>query len=73
MKVSTMIRRSVKTVRDAENRLNAIALRCGITTPVYEDSEADTLSEFDALAWICLCAQRKVLMKRTKIGARHMA
>jgi|WetSurMetagenome_2_1015567.scaffolds.fasta_scaffold47508_4 hypothetical protein len=57
-------KRGVMSVEDATTKLNALARRCGIASPRYEESEADSLSEFDALEWICLCSQRVALQKR---------
>lgn len=57
-------RRRVVSVEDATTKLNALARRCGITNPHYEESEADSMSEFDALKWISLCSQRIALQER---------
>ena len=57
-------RRGVVSVEDATAKLDALARRCGITYPRYEESEADSMSEFDALEWICLCSQRIALQER---------
>ena len=54
-------RRGVVSVEDATAKLDVLALRCGIEDPRYEESEADSMSEFDALEWICLCSQRVAL------------
>jgi hypothetical protein len=53
-------------VEDATAKLDALARRCGIRNPRYEESEADSLSEFDALKWISLCSQRVALQQREK-------
>ena len=53
-------RRGVVSVEDATAKLDALARRCGITNPRYEESEA----EFDALKWISLCSQRIALQQR---------
>jgi hypothetical protein len=57
-------RRGVVSVKDATAKLDALAGRCGIANPRYEESEADSMSEFDALEWICLCSQRIALQER---------
>jgi hypothetical protein len=57
-------RRRVVSVEDATAKLDALARRCHITNPRYEESEADSLSEFDALKWISLCSQRAALLQR---------
>jgi hypothetical protein len=57
-------RRGVVSVEDATAKLDALARRCGIANPRYEESEADSMSEFDALEWICLCSQRVALQQR---------
>lgn len=54
----------VLSVDDATAKLDVLASRCGVSNPRYEESESDSLSEFDALEWICLCAQREALLKR---------
>lgn len=56
--------RRVVSVEDATAKLDVLATRCGIASPRYEESEADSMSEFDALEWICLCSQRVALQKR---------
>lgn len=64
-------RRRVVSVEDATAKLDALARRCGITDPRYIESEADSMTEFDALEWICLCSQRSALQKReSETGAR---
>jgi hypothetical protein len=57
-------RRGVVSVEDATAKLDALARRCGIEKPRYEESEADSMSEFDALKWISLCSQRIALQER---------
>jgi hypothetical protein len=59
-------KREVMSVEDATAKLDALARRWGIDSPRYEESEADSLSEFDALEWICLCSQRVALQQREK-------
>lgn len=59
-------KRGVMSVEDATAKLDALARRCGIASPRYEESEADSMSEFDALEWICLCSQRVALQQREK-------
>jgi len=59
-------RRSVVSVEDATAKLDALARRCGIESPRYDESEADSMTEFDALKWISLCSQRNALEKRKK-------
>lgn len=58
--------RRLLSVEAATGRLDLLARRNGITNPRYDESEADSMTEFDALEWICLCAQRKALMERGK-------
>lgn len=57
-------RRRVVTVEDATAKLDILARRYGIANPRYEESEADSMSEFDALKWISLCSQRIALQER---------
>jgi len=56
--------RRVVSVEDATAKLNGLARRNGITNPRYDESEADSMPEFDALEWTCLCSQRVALQKR---------
>ena len=58
--------RSVLSVEDATTKLDELASRCGIASPRYEESEADSMMEFDALEWICLCSQRNALIERER-------
>lgn len=62
-------RRRVVSVDDATTKLNAIARRYDIANPRYEESEADSMSEFDALKWISLCEQRIALQQRENENA----
>jgi hypothetical protein len=64
-------RRGVVSVEDATAKLDALARRCGITAPRYDEAEADSMSEFDALEWICLCSQRVALQQREKENVDH--
>jgi hypothetical protein len=57
-------KRRVVSVEDATAKLDAIARRNDIACPRYEESEADSMSEFDALKWTSLCAQREALKQR---------
>src|ERR1039458_7304126 len=57
-------RRRVVSVEDATAKLDFLASRCGIVDPRYEESEADSMSEFDALKWTSLCSQRIALLQR---------
>ncbi len=57
-------KRRVVSVEDATTKLDALARRCGIVNPRYEESEADSMSEFDALKWTSLCSQRAALQQR---------
>ena len=57
-------RRRVVSVEDATAKLDILARRCGIVNPRYEESEADSMSEFDALKWTSLCSQRIALLQR---------
>jgi hypothetical protein len=57
-------RRRVISVEDATAKLDALARRYGIVNPCYEESEADSMSEFDALKWTSLCSQRIALQQR---------
>jgi hypothetical protein len=59
-------KRRVVSVEDATVKLGAIARRYDIVSPLYEESEADSMSEFDALKWTSLCAQRVALKQREK-------
>ena len=60
-------RRRVVSVEDATAKLNALARRCGIVNPRYEESESDSMSEFDALKWTSLCSQR-ITLQQLAIG-----
>jgi len=62
-------RRRVVSVEDATTKLDALARRHGIENPRYDESEADSMSEFDALKWISLCAQRNALQQRKSENA----
>ena len=62
-------RRGVVSVEDATAKLDALVRRCRIENPRYEESEADSMSEFDALEWICLCSQRIALQQRENENA----
>jgi hypothetical protein len=64
-------KRRVVSVEDATAKLDAIARRCNIECPRYEESEADSMSEFDALKWTSLCAQRAALIQRKTEDAPH--
>ena len=57
-------RRRVVSVEDATAKLDILARRCGIADPRYEESEAESMSEFDALKWTSLCSQRIALQQR---------
>lgn len=57
-------KRSVVSVADATARLNVLANRYGIESPQYDEFESGHMSEFDALKWTSLCAQRAALMQR---------
>jgi hypothetical protein len=59
----SVTRRRVVSVEDATAKLDILARRCGIANPRYEESEADSMSEFDALKWISLCSQRIALQE----------
>ena len=61
-------RRCVASVEDATAKLDAIARRWGIESPRYVESEADSMTEFDALKWISLCSQRNALKMREKVN-----
>lgn len=57
-------KRRVVSVEDATAKLDILARRCDIANPRYEESEADSMSEFDALKWTSLCSQRIALLQR---------
>jgi hypothetical protein len=57
-------KRRVVSVEDATAKLDELARRNGIVSPRYEESEADSMSEFDALKWTSLCSQRVALQGR---------
>jgi hypothetical protein len=57
-------KRRVVSVKDVTAQLDALAHSCSIANPRYDESESDSMSEFDALEWICLCSQRLALLKR---------
>lgn len=59
-----MTQRRVVSVEDATAKLDELARRNGIVNPRYEESEADSMSEFDALKWTSLCSQRIALRGR---------
>jgi phosphoketolase len=62
-------KRRVLSVEDATARLDALARPYGISAPCYEESEADSMSEFDALKWTSLCSQRIALQQRENENA----
>ena len=60
----TVTMRRVVSVEDVTDKLDILARRCGIVNPRYEESEAESMSEFDALEWTSLCFQRSALKQR---------
>jgi hypothetical protein len=61
----------VVSVEDATAKLDALASRCGIAHPCYQESESDSMSEFDTLQWTSLCSQRIALQQRENEAALH--
>jgi hypothetical protein len=57
-------KRRVISAEEATAKLDALARRHGITNPFYDESEADSMPEFDALKWTSLCSQRVALQQR---------
>jgi hypothetical protein len=57
-------RRRMISVEFATDALNRLARKYAIPWPKYEPRESDCMTEFDALDWTCLCAQRNALVER---------
>jgi phosphoketolase len=66
-----LTKRRVVSVEEVTAKLDALARRNGITSPCYEESEADSMSEFDALKWTSLCSQRIALQQREYQNAKR--
>ena len=62
-------KRSVVSVEGATARLDVLAHRYEIVSPRYDEAESDQMSEFDALKWTSLCAQRAALKQREREAA----
>ena len=52
------------SVEQVTAKLDAIASRCHVAAHCYDESAADSMTEFDALKWASLCAQRRALIER---------
>jgi hypothetical protein len=57
-------KRRVVSVDDVTAKLDALARRNHVAARCYEESAADSMSEFDALKWTSLCSQRRALLER---------
>jgi hypothetical protein len=56
--------RNLGSVDDLTAELNMLARAYGIQGYSYDESAAQVMSEFDALRWVTLCAQRVALRHR---------
>lgn len=59
-------RRIIGSAEEATAQLDRLATETGIAQHCYAESAADSMSEFDAIKWTALCAQRRVLLEREK-------
>jgi hypothetical protein len=57
-------KRRVNTVSEVTAEMDALAREASVTDHCYDESAADHMTEFDALRWHTLCAQRRALLAR---------
>lgn len=57
-------KRIVVSVDEVTAKLDALARHNRVARHCYDESAADSMSEFDALKWTSLCAQRRALLER---------
>ena len=62
MKVVMRTRRIVST-EQADAALSELARACDVDGPCYDESAAESMSEFDAMKWTTLCSQRNALQR----------
>lgn len=59
-------KRIVVSVEEVTAKLDALARHNRVAGHCYDESAADSMSEFDALKWTSLCAQRRALLERER-------
>ena len=57
------------SVEQVTAKLDAIASHCHVAVHCYDESAADSMTEFDALKWTSLCAQRRALIERESVSS----
>ncbi|HEV2646372.1 MAG TPA: hypothetical protein VGU46_08430 [Acidobacteriaceae bacterium] len=57
-------KRRVNTVSEVTAEMDALAHAASVTDHCYDESAAAHMTEFDALRWRTLCAQRRTLQAR---------
>lgn len=57
-------KRRVNTVSEVTAKMDALAREASVTDHCYAESAAAGMTEFDALRWRTLCAQRRALQAR---------
>lgn len=63
-----IIRRRLVSVDEVTKRLDALARENHLADHCYEESASESLSEFDAIKWNSLCAQRRALIERESVS-----
>jgi hypothetical protein len=63
MKIAIKTRR-IETAEQATHELDLLARENNLVKHLYDESAAFALSEFDAMKWETLCAQRAMLLAR---------
>jgi len=59
-------KRIVVSVEEVTAKLDALARHNRVPGHCYDESAAESMSEFDALKWTALCAQRHALLERER-------
>jgi hypothetical protein len=66
-----LTKRRAVSVDEVMAKLGALARRYQIAGQAYDESASELMSEFDALKWVSLCAQRDALHQRETARRGH--
>jgi hypothetical protein len=65
-------KRRVNSVSEVTAKMDALAREAALVDHCYDESAAESMTEFDALRWKTLCSQRKALLSREEAQGSAM-